>query len=361
MEPFKVHILGCGSALPTLRHNPSSQVVEIRGKFFMVDCGEGTQTQLRHSKIKFTKINAVFISHAHGDHCFGLIGMISTFGMLGRTAPLHVYAPAGLREIMKKQMEYFCNGFEYEVIFHDVDTSANKIIYEDRSLSVETVPLSHRMPCSGYIFREKPTLPHILRDMADYYNVPVSQFNNIKNGADWIDNEGNIIAIATSRWLLMDIVRRRPCRLTEDITKRYECEAGKIAVSDDIEKIILPQDIDFTDCNDKDNDKTCGKMSETNDNSKLLKEKYDIIKIPYRVLKRDIDFNGHVHNLVYLDMALEALPDNINNMEYSSIRIEYKKEIMPDSNVLCTYCRYGNSDIVVISTDNVINCIVQFS
>ena len=193
MEPFKVHILGCGSALPTLRHNPSSQVVEIRGKFFMVDCGEGTQTQLRHSKIKFTKINAVFISHAHGDHCFGLIGMISTFGMLGRTAPLHVYAPAGLREIMKKQMEYFCNGFEYEVIFHDVDTSANKIIYEDRSLSVETVPLSHRMPCSGYIFREKPTLPQILRDMADYYNVPVSQFNNIKNGADWIDNEGNII------------------------------------------------------------------------------------------------------------------------------------------------------------------------
>ena len=193
MEPFKVHILGCGSALPTLRHNPSSQVVEIRGKFFMVDCGEGTQTQLRHSKIKFTKINAVFISHAHGDHCFGLIGMISTFGMLGRTAPLHVYAPAGLRETMKKQMEYFCNGFEYEVIFHDVDTSANKIIYEDRSLSVETVPLSHRMPCSGYIFREKPTLPHILRDMADYYNVPVSQFNNIKNGADWIDNEGNII------------------------------------------------------------------------------------------------------------------------------------------------------------------------
>lgn len=193
MEPFKVHILGCGSALPTLRHNPSSQVVEIRGKFFMVDCGEGTQTQLRRSKIKFTKINAVFISHAHGDHCFGLIGMISTFGMLGRTAPLHVYASAGLREIMKKQIEYFCNGFEYEVIFHDVDTSANKIIYEDRSLSVETVPLSHRMPCSGYIFREKPTLPHILRDMADYYNVPVSQFNNIKNGADWIDNEGNII------------------------------------------------------------------------------------------------------------------------------------------------------------------------
>lgn len=93
MEPFKVHILGCGSALPTLKHFASSQVVEIRGKYFMIDCGEGTQIQLRRSHVAFTKISAVFISHLHGDHCFGLIGLISTFGMLGRTATLHVYAP----------------------------------------------------------------------------------------------------------------------------------------------------------------------------------------------------------------------------------------------------------------------------
>lgn len=193
MESFRVHILGCGSALPTLKHNPSSQVVEIRGKYFMVDCGEGTQTQLRRSKIKFTRINAVFISHAHGDHCFGLIGMISTFGMLGRTAPLHVYAPSAFRKIMEMQMDFFCNGFEYDVVFHDIDTTVQKIIYEDRSLTVETVPLSHRVPCCGFIFREKPTLPHILRDMADFYKVPVSQFNNIKNGTDWIDEEGNVV------------------------------------------------------------------------------------------------------------------------------------------------------------------------
>lgn len=193
MEPFRVHILGCGSALPTLKHNPSSQIVEIRGKCFMIDCGEGTQTQLRRSKIKFTRISAVFISHVHGDHCFGLIGMISTFGMLGRTAPLHIYAPAGFSNIMKMQIDFFCKDLEYEVVFHDVDTNANNIIYEDRSLTVETVPLSHRVPCCGFIFREKQTLPHILRDMTDYYKVPVSQFNNIKNGVDWVDEEGNVI------------------------------------------------------------------------------------------------------------------------------------------------------------------------
>lgn len=101
MQPFKVYILGCGSALPTLKHNASAQVVIIRGKMFMVDCGEGTQVQLRRSRINFNKLSAVFISHLHGDHCFGLIGLISTLGMLGRISPLHVYAP--------KDFSRFCN------------------------------------------------------------------------------------------------------------------------------------------------------------------------------------------------------------------------------------------------------------
>ena len=108
MEPFKVHILGCGSALPTLRHYASSQVVEVRGKLFMMDCGEGTQIQLRRSRIRFTKISAVFISHLHGDHCFGLIGMISTFGMLGRTAKLSVYGPAELGPMLDSMISLFC-------------------------------------------------------------------------------------------------------------------------------------------------------------------------------------------------------------------------------------------------------------
>lgn len=194
MEPFRIHILGCGSALPTLKHFASSQVVEIRGKFFMIDCGEGTQIQLRRSHLRFTKISAVFISHLHGDHCFGLIGMISTFGMLGRTAPLHVYADEALEPMLQMQLDMFCRGLEFEVVFHAIDTTVSRVIYEDKSVSVETIPLDHRIACCGFLFREKPTLPHILRDMIDYYRIPVSQINNIKLGADWVTPEGDMIA-----------------------------------------------------------------------------------------------------------------------------------------------------------------------
>ena len=194
MEPFKVHILGCGSALPTLQHNASSQIVELREKLFMIDCGEGTQMQLRRSRIHFSKIIAVFISHLHGDHCFGLPGMISTFGMTGRTAPLHIYAPAAFEPILDQTLSFFCQGLEFKVVFHAVDTTQNKVVYEDRSLTVETIPLQHRIDCCGYLFREKPILPHIRRDMIDFYKIPISQINNIKAGADWVTPEGEVIA-----------------------------------------------------------------------------------------------------------------------------------------------------------------------
>ena len=194
MEPFRVHILGCGSALPTLHHNASAQVVEVRGKLFLVDCGEGTQVQLRRSRLRFTKISAVFITHLHGDHCFGLIGMLSTFGLLGRTARLAIYAPAALEDMLKQQMQLFCHDFDYEVDFHAVDTCQQQVIYEDRSLTVETIPLEHRMPCCGYLFREKPSLPHIRRDMIDFYGIPTSQINNIKAGADWTTPDGEVVS-----------------------------------------------------------------------------------------------------------------------------------------------------------------------
>lgn len=193
MEPFRVHILGCGSAHPTLRHYASAQVVELRGKLMIVDCGEGTQIQLRRSRLKFTSINNVFISHTHGDHCLGLIGLIATFGMLGRTAPLHVYATAELEKIMYDQIEAFCSGLEYQVVFHAIDTSRQQTIYEDRSMTVSTIPLKHRVPCCGFLFREKPTLPHINRKMIDFYNIPISQINNIKNGMDWTTEDGEVI------------------------------------------------------------------------------------------------------------------------------------------------------------------------
>ena len=193
MEPFKIHILGCGSALPTLKHNASSQLIEMRGKCFMVDCGEGAQMQFRRSHIHFSKLNAIFISHMHGDHCFGLMGLLSTLGMLGRTSKLRIYAPKEYATLFRQQVEFFMQTMEYEMEMIPVDTEKQQIIYEDHSLTVETVPLQHRVPCCGFIFREKPTLPHIRRDMIDYYGIPVSQINNIKNGADWTNEDGDII------------------------------------------------------------------------------------------------------------------------------------------------------------------------
>ena len=133
----------------------------------MVDCGEGTQQQVRKSRLNFTKIYAVFISHLHGDHVLGLVGMISTFGLNGRTAPLHIYAPGEYEELLKLELKTFCGGLDFEVVFHAVDTTKQQIIYEDRSL--------------------------IRRDMIDFYNIPISQINNIKAGLDWTSPEGEVI------------------------------------------------------------------------------------------------------------------------------------------------------------------------
>jgi len=194
MEPFRIHILGCGSALPTLRHMSSMQVVECRGKLFMVDCGEGAQVQLRRSGLSFEKLGHIFITHLHGDHCFGLIGIISTFGLLGRIATLHIHAPEELRPMLQAQLDMFFNyDIGYKVEFHSVDTKKQQVIYEDRSLTVETIPLNHRMPCAGYLFREKPSLPHIRRDMIDLYGIPVSQINNIKAGQSYTLSDGTVI------------------------------------------------------------------------------------------------------------------------------------------------------------------------
>lgn len=193
MEKFEVNILGCGSALPTTRHFSSSQVVNIREKLFMVDCGEGAQLQLRRSKLKFTRLNHIFISHLHGDHCFGLMGLISTFGLLGRTASLHIYAHKELERLLAPQLEFFCKGMTYEVVFHPIDPAKAEVIYDDRSVSVSTIPLKHRIPTCGFLFQEKPTPNHIIRDMVDFYRIPVFELNRIKNGEDYITPEGVVV------------------------------------------------------------------------------------------------------------------------------------------------------------------------
>ena len=193
MEKFEVNILGCGSALPTTRHFASSQVVNIREKLFMIDCGEGAQLQLRRSKLKFTRLNHIFISHLHGDHCFGLMGLISTFGLLGRTATLHIYAHEELERLLAPHLEFFCKGMTYEVAFHHIDPTKEEVIYEDRSVTISTIPLKHRIPTCGFLFQEKQTPNHIIRDMVDFYRIPVFELNRIKNGEDYVTPEGTVV------------------------------------------------------------------------------------------------------------------------------------------------------------------------
>lgn len=193
MEKFELHILGCGSALPTTRHFPTSQVVNIREKLFMVDCGEGAQLLLRKSRLKFSRLNNIFISHLHGDHCFGLLGLVSTFGLLGRTADMHIYSPKGMEKLFSPLLSYFCNNLLYNIYFHEFDTDKPAVIYEDRSVSVTTIPLQHRIPCCGFLFAEKKSPDHIIRDMVDAYKVPVYELNRIKNGGDYVTPEGEVI------------------------------------------------------------------------------------------------------------------------------------------------------------------------
>lgn len=193
MEKFEVHILGCGSALPTTRHLATSQVINIREKLFMIDCGEGAQVQLRKSRLKFSRLNHIFISHLHGDHCFGLMGLISTFGMLERTANLHIHCHADLQRILEPQIEFFCKGMPYNVVFELFNPGEQAVIYDDRSVSVETIPLRHRVPCCGFLFREKPTPNHIRRDMIDFYQIPTYLINRIKNGENYVLEDGTVI------------------------------------------------------------------------------------------------------------------------------------------------------------------------
>ena len=159
----------------------------------MIDCGEGAQMQLRRSRLKFSRLNHIFISHLHGDHCFGLLGLISTFGLLGRTADLHIHSPRGLEELFAPMLAFFCKTLTYKVFFHEFETKEPMLIYDDRSVTVTTIPLKHRIPCCGFLFEEKQRPNHIIRDMVDFYKVPVYELNRIKNGADFVTPEGEVI------------------------------------------------------------------------------------------------------------------------------------------------------------------------
>lgn len=193
MAEFNINILGCGSALPTTRHLATSQIVDLRDKLYMIDCGEGTQVQMRRMHVRFGRLAHIFISHLHGDHCFGLPGLISTLGMLGRTGELVVHGPKEVETYLRPVMDLFCRGMEFEVRFNPVDTRSHSLVMEDRSLSVYSIPLKHRIPTCGYLFAEKPKEAHIIREMTDFYQVPVRCMKDIKQGQDYVTPEGEVV------------------------------------------------------------------------------------------------------------------------------------------------------------------------
>ena len=193
MERFEVLILGCGSAKPTARHFPSAQIVNVHDKLYMIDCGEGAQMQMCRNRVNFSRLDNIFISHLHGDHFFGLIGLISTYNLLGRTANLSIYSPSGLGESLKVLISEYCREMTYQVVFHTVNTKIKSKIFEDRTVEIYSIPLKHRIPCCGYLICEKQKLPHIKRDMIDFYKIPFYAINSIKQGQPWVTEEGQTI------------------------------------------------------------------------------------------------------------------------------------------------------------------------
>jgi len=190
---FSVTVLGTASAIPNSKRNPSSQLINIHERFFLVDCGEGTQIQIRKNKQKLGKINHIFISHLHGDHVYGLFALLSTYNLLDRNTTLHIYAHKNLKEILDFHEQHFIGNQKFELVFHALPEGESIDVYEDEHVLVSAFPLQHSIPTHGFVFKEKDRLRKINKYKIEAYNIPVSQIMNIKNGADFITEEGAII------------------------------------------------------------------------------------------------------------------------------------------------------------------------
>ena len=190
---FELTILGSSSAIPTSKRNLTAHVLNVHERFFLIDCGEGTQIQIRKNKIKFGKINHIFISHLHGDHIFGLFGLISTFNLLNRDKDLHIYAHPELEKFLAHHIEYFEKTLSFNLIYHHIKPKVNEVIYEDDKVTIETIPLKHRVPTCGFKFTEKPHLFNLKKNVVQTYQIPISKIQSIKEGADFINEEGEVI------------------------------------------------------------------------------------------------------------------------------------------------------------------------
>jgi len=192
--PFQIHILGCGSAAPTLNRRASAQAINVRNNWFLVDCGEGTQLQLRKYKIKFQKINEIFISHLHGDHIFGLIGLLCTYHLLGRTIKLTVFGPKGIEEFLKTQLRLTETYLKYPLTIIETATDKSYKILENNVCEVYTIPLKHRIACTGYLFKEKPALPNVIPHKMNHYKVSMAYARKVKLGEAVQNEDGELIS-----------------------------------------------------------------------------------------------------------------------------------------------------------------------
>jgi ribonuclease Z len=190
---MKLNILGCHSATPLENAHTTSQVLEVKDQLFLIDCGEGTQIQLRQQKIKFSRIKHIFISHLHGDHFYGLVGLVSTFRLLGRTADLHIYGPKGIKEVLTLQLKLANSWTDYNLFFHELEKKESELIFEDDSLKIHTIPLDHRVYTNGFLFEEKPGLRRLDKEKIKNYNIPHYDFQNLKLGKDLVLEDGIVL------------------------------------------------------------------------------------------------------------------------------------------------------------------------
>ncbi|WP_299126825.1 ribonuclease Z [uncultured Winogradskyella sp.] len=190
---MKLTILGCHSATPRINTNPTSQVLEIKNHMFLIDCGEGSQVELRRNKIKFSRLKHIFISHLHGDHFFGLIGLISTFQLLTRETELHIYGPKGLKDIILLQLKLTKAYTSYQLIFHELTSKTSELIYEDDKLEVRTIPLNHRVYTNGFLFKEKENERKLDINAVRDSNIDIAYYRKLKQGADVVNEDGILI------------------------------------------------------------------------------------------------------------------------------------------------------------------------
>jgi ribonuclease Z len=191
---FSVTILGSNSATPIPGRHPTSQLINHQYRLFLCDCGEGTQMQLRKYNIRFGKINHIFISHLHGDHFYGLIGLVMTYHLFGREQPLHIYGPEGIEAIINIQLQASQTKLVYPIHFHVVNTEEVSLVYEDELLEITTIPMKHRIPTCGYLFREKPRDRKMKPGIVNKLKIPVEQIPLIKKGQDYTDESGKFFS-----------------------------------------------------------------------------------------------------------------------------------------------------------------------